>query len=231
MTRRRALPWNRGNIDPRLVSALTVQLETWRTTLGLGAQRIGWKLGMGDREKIGSGPVIGHLTSATQLEHGAAYRAEGVTALHADAEVALMLGADVEPGASRDAARDAIAGFGAALELVDLASPPDDPQSIVAANVFHRAFTLGPLSRSLPAGSSINGRLIVNGCVRGEAVAAPDFTELVRSVAMLLGAMGERLQAGDRLITGAIVQLPVAPGDEVAVDFGPLGRTVAAIVP
>ena len=208
-----------------------VQLETWRTTLGRGAHRIGWKLGIGDREKIGRGPVIGHLTSATQLETGAVYSPEGVSALHADAEVALVLGADVEPGASRETARDAIAGFGAALELVDLGSPPDDPQSIVAANVFHRAFRLGPLDRPLPADGRINGRLVVNGSVRGEAAASPDFADLVRSVAVLLGSMGERLQAGDCLITGAVVQLPVAPGNEVAADFGPLGRTVVAIAP
>jgi 2-keto-4-pentenoate hydratase len=143
----------------------------------------------------------------------------------------LELGADVEPGASRETAHDAIAGFGAALELVDLGSPPDDPQSIVAANVFHRAFRLGPLDRSLPVGGRINGRLVVNGRVRGAAVASPDFGDLVRSVAVLLGAMGERLQAGDCLMTGAVVQAPIAPGDEVAADFGSLGRAVVAIAP
>ena len=67
--------------------------------------------------------------------------------------------------------------------------------------------------------------------MRGEAAASADFADLVRSVALLLGAVGERLQAGDRLITGAVVQLPVAPGDEVAADFGPLGRTVVSIAP
>jgi 2-keto-4-pentenoate hydratase len=36
--------------------------------------------------------------------------------------------------------------------------------------------------------------------------------------------MGERLEAGDRLITGSIVQLPVQPGDKVIADLGRLGR-------
>ena len=218
-----------ADLDPRLASALTTQLERWRTTLGSGARHIGWKLGMGERESIGPGPVIGHLTSATQLEAGAVYRAQGIGALHADAEVGLTLGRDVKPGADRGTARDAIAGFGAALELVDLGSPPDDPESIVAANVFHRAFTLGPLDRELPADGYFNGRLIVNGQVRAEAVASRDFAELVRSVAALLGAMGERLRAGDHLITGAVVQLPVEPGDEVVADLGPLGSAGAGI--
>ena len=159
------------------------------------------------------------------------YSAEGVGALHADVEVGLVLRHDVHPGANWKSAGDAIAGFGAALEFVDLASPPDDPESIVAANVFHRAFVLGRLDRGLPLDGEFDGQLIVNGEVRAEAAASRDFAELVRSVASLLGAVGEDLQAGDRLITGAVVQLPVEPGDEVVADLGPLGSTVAAIAP
>jgi 2-keto-4-pentenoate hydratase len=39
-----------------------------------------------------------------------------------------------------------------------------------------------------------------------------------------LAAVGERLQPGDRLITGSVVQAPVRPGDRVTADLGPLGR-------
>jgi 2-keto-4-pentenoate hydratase len=213
-----------ADLDPRLVSALTAQLRQWRTTLAAGAERVGWKLGMGERERIGSGPVIGYLTSATRLQPGAVYRAGRVAALHADAEVALDLRRDVDPGCDREAARDAIAGFGSALELVDLGAPPDDPHDIVAANVFHRAFALGAAGRSLPA-DGVEGRLVVNGRVRASAPASHDYPELVRWVAALLGAMGERLHAGDRLITGSVVQVPVEPGDEVIAD----GRRESAL--
>jgi methenyltetrahydromethanopterin cyclohydrolase len=101
-----------SDVDPRLVSALTAQLGLWRVALAEGAQRVGWKLGVGDAERIGAGPVIGHLTSATQLEPGAAFRAEGAVDLRADAEVALLLGADVGPDVDRGTAAAAIAGFG-----------------------------------------------------------------------------------------------------------------------
>jgi 2-keto-4-pentenoate hydratase len=220
-----------SGVDPLLASALATQLERWRTTLGAGARRVGWKLGMGERERIGPGPVIGNLTSATQLESGATYSAKGAGALHADVEVGLVLRRDVNPEADRDTAREAIGGYGAAFEFVDLATPPDDPESIVAANVFHRAFVLGRLDRTLALDGEFDGRLIVNGEVRAEAAGSRDFAELVRSVAALLGAMGEGLQAGDCLITGAVVQLPVEPGDEVVADLGPLGSTTAAIAP
>ena len=42
-------------------------------------------------------------------------------------------------------------------------------------------------------------------------------------VAVLLAAAGEQLRAGDLLISGSVVQVPVAAGDEVVADLGPLG--------
>src|SRR5829696_7976667 len=133
-----------SEVDPRLASALAAQLRTWRATLAGGAQRVGWKLGVGDRERIGAGPVIGHLTTATLLAAGEAFRATGITALHADAEVALELARDVE--ADRDPARAAIGGYGAALELVDLGPVAGGPEGIVATNVFHRAVAFAPVT-------------------------------------------------------------------------------------
>jgi 2-keto-4-pentenoate hydratase len=218
-----------SEVDPRLVRALTAQLGLWRVALAEGAERVGWKLGMGEGERIGPGPVIGHLTTATQLGPRATYRADGAVDLRADAEVAIRLRADVDPNADRETARAAIAGFGAALELVDLgAPPPGDAERIVATNVWHRAFTLGPLDNPPPSRGA-EGRLTVNGEVRDSAPIAQECASTVRAVAQLLGAVGERLQAGDRLITGSVVQVPIRPGDEVVADLGPLGHVAAAV--
>jgi 2-keto-4-pentenoate hydratase len=149
---------------------------------------------VGEGERIGPGPVIGHLTSATQLEPGAVYRAEAAVDLRADAEVALRLGADVGPQADREAAAHAIAAYGTALELVDLGMPPPgDPERIIATNIWHRAFTLGPLDRP-PPHAAAEGRLLVEGELRGSSPISQDFAELVGAVARLLGAAGERLQ-------------------------------------
>ena len=211
-----------SEIDPRLASALAVQLENWRAMLAEGAERVGWKLGIGDRERIGRELALGHLTSATRLEPGGTYRAGSAVDLRADAEVALHLGRDVEPGVDLSAARDAVTGFGAALELVDLGGPADDPEAVVAANVFHRAFVLGPSHPELPVG--LEAALIVNGELRASASAPEDFSDSVYAVARALGALGERLQAGDRIITGSVVQVGVEPGDEVVADLGGLGR-------
>jgi 2-keto-4-pentenoate hydratase len=199
-------------MDPLLRSALELQLRQRPAR----ARRVGWKLGMGERERIGGGPVIGHLTSATQLEPGAVFDPAGVRSLHADAEVAIVVGAD------------GIAGYGAALELVDLGSPPDNPHDVVAANVFHRGFALGPVDRPAPPRGA-SGALVVNGELRDAAPIERDFDGLVVAVGELLAELGEELEPGDRLITGSVVQVPVSPGDEVVADLGPLGRVGARV--
>jgi 2-oxo-3-hexenedioate decarboxylase len=211
-------------VEPRMVAALTAQLSLWRVALAEGAERVGWKLGVGEGERTGRGPAVGHLTSATQLERGAVHSATGAVDLRADAEVALRLGADVDPDADLETASAAIAGFGAALELVDLGAPPaGDPERIVATNIWHRAFALGPLDRPPPEEGE-EGQLLVNGELRDSAPMERDLGERVRAVANLLGEVGERLQAGDCLITGSVVQVPVHPGDEVTADLASLGR-------
>lgn len=211
-----------AQIDPRLASALAVQLKGRQRTLRGGARRIGWKLGLGEGERIGRGPVVGHLTSATELQPGSTFRARSAVALKADAEIGLELAADVYPDSDRDAALDAIAGYGAALELVDLGEPGAGPEEVVAANVYHRAFAFGPLDRSWPV-AGVDASLIVNGQARASAAAVQDIADLVFSVAELLGAVGERLQSGDRLIMGSIVQVSVGPGDEVTAELADLG--------
>ena len=48
-------------------------------------------------------------------------------------------------------------------------------------------------------------------------------------VARLLGALGERLQAGDWIISGAVVHLPVEPGNRVVVEVDRLGPVAVSI--
>jgi 2-keto-4-pentenoate hydratase len=209
-------------VDPRLVSALTAQLEQRDAALARGARRVGWKLGMGDAERIGDGPVVGHLTSATLLDPGAAFGPDANAALHADTELAVRIGT-ATPGAGEVV----IDGYAVGLELVDLAGADDGPEQIVAANIFHRAFTLGPPIPSLPA-DAIAGRLLVDGELRDSAP-AEDVTARVQAAARILAAIGEPLRAGDWIITGSIVQVPVDPGVTVTADLGRVGSVSLTI--
>ena len=42
--------------------------------------------------------------------------------------------------------------------------------------------------------------------------------------------MGERLQPGDRIITGSVVQVPIKIGDQVLAEMGALGKVQLSIV-
>jgi hypothetical protein len=218
------------DIDPRLTAALDAQLATWHAALCHGAARVGWKLGVGESERIGPGPVIGHLTTATQLVSGSTYVPDRPVALHADAEVAVAMSADVDARAGRTRIRAAIAGYGAALEIVDLATAEDSPEAIVAANVFHRAFALRAVVReTLPRHAT--ARIMLDGATTAHAPITRNHVELVHAVAVILDAMGLRLERGDRLITGSAVQVAVAPGEAVTADLGPLGCVELSIGP
>ncbi|TDD65338.1 hypothetical protein E1262_25550 [Jiangella aurantiaca] len=130
-------------VEPALTAALRRQLAARRAALDAGAHRVGWKLGMGPRERIGAGPVVGHLTSVTVLPSGSVVAAGALAAPHADAEAAVRFGRRVEPSGGAEMVRSCVDAFGIALELCDLGGT-DDPEQIVAANVFHRAVAFGP---------------------------------------------------------------------------------------
>lgn len=211
-------------IDPRLIRATRLQLEERDAALADGAERVGWKLGMGDSERIGSGPAVGHLTSATRLEPGASVCIAAYEAPHADVEIAVQFAADADPEV--DVSR-AIGGYACALELVDLGTSGDPPDAIVATNIFHRAFALGPRVDRLPDG--VVGTLLVNGTVRA-VCPADDLSKRLRRTAQLLAEVGEELRAGDWVITGSVVQEPVAEGDELCADLGPLGSVTLQLL-
>jgi 2-keto-4-pentenoate hydratase len=193
------------DVDPRLVAALRRQLRHRR------GDRVGWKLGIGDRERIGEEIAVGHLTTLTRLYPGDAYQPTQGELLHADAEIAVLIGED-----------GSIAGYGAALELVDLRSPPATPEEVVAANVFHCVVAFGPIREKLPAGG-IDARLLADGevCDAGRSEVALE--DRIQATARVLAAVGERLQPGDLVITGSIVQMPVDPETTVEADLGGLG--------
>jgi hypothetical protein len=193
-----------SDVDARLVAAMRRQLASRPA----GATRIGWKYGSGDGERIGDEIAVGSLTSATLLADGATFGGGGRD-LHADAELAVEVGGD-----------GTVARYGAALEVCDLAGD-DGPEEVVAANVWHRAVAFGPFVEALPPG--LEGALVVNGERRATGRAAGDVEERVAAIARVLEAVGERLEPGDRIITGLIVNTSVGAGDEVRADLGGLG--------
>jgi 2-oxo-3-hexenedioate decarboxylase len=215
-----------GQLDPRAVTGMRRQLEAWRGRLEAGAGRVGWKIGLNPSpvmERMGlTRPVVGHLTGLSRLEPGGPHSLTGGTNVAVEPEVLVEVGAYAEPSA-----RPAIAGLGAALEVVDLDRPLEDLEEIVATNIFHRAVLPG----ATRAGTSLAGvqaEVRVNGDVRHRvdvAQAAMDLEEAVAVVADMLEACDERLEPGDLIIAGSLTEaIRVAAGDRVALDLGRLGR-------
>lgn len=203
-----------------LVAAVERQLARRDELLRAGARQIGWKLGIGDTESIGGEIAVGFLTTATQLKPGATFSAADSKLLHADAEIAVELGVDVQQDADEAAVAAAIRGFRPALEIVDLPGNGDAEEAI-AGNVFHRAIALGGLKPHLPEGLEV--RLLVGGEARRGAPAPANVAPRLAAGARILGAAGERMRAGDVIITGNVVQVAIVPGDEVVADLGALG--------
>ena len=150
-------------------------------------------------------------------------------------EIAVHLARDVGPGASWDEVRAAIRGLSAAIELADVDTPPADPEAILAGNIFHRHVILGPVVEGRSQAAGVTGRLLRDG----EEVAATDapetltgeLIEVVRLTAELLEAAGERLRAGDVVITGSVVApLAVAGGQRLRAELAGLGALTVALV-
>lgn len=212
--------------DPRIARGMAQQLTRWHRRLKAGEKPVGWKAGFGTAEAMErfklQAPLIGHLMDSTALRNGETVSLEGWTRPFAEAEIAVILGKDVARGASREAAANAIAGLAPAIELVDVSEPADDVASILSGNLYHRHVILGP--RDNNRGGSVacyTATVLENGqdiaTVDELQGATGEYIDLVRHVADLLAAFGERLAAGQVVITGAVVA-PIAarPGASVA---------------
>ena len=204
---------------------MLAQLTERRRRIEEGEASLGWKLGMGvpaAMAKLGTdAPLVGYLLAPAAVEDGGTVSLDGWGTAKLEPEIAVHMGADLAAGASRADAEAAIAGLGAAIELVDLDPSADDPEAILAADIFQRHVLLGPVTEGATAAGT-SARALKNG---DEAAATADATEatgdpvdLVLHVANVVGA------AGEVVICGSVVPaLDVAPGDTVEVQIDPLG--------
>ena len=210
--------------DPRIARGMEKQLGARRARIAAGEKPLGWKVGLGappamERLNI-KAPLVGYMMQKSLLPNAATVPVGSWHQLVAEPEVAVYMGSDLAGGASRDAAKAAIKGLSPAIELADLNPPPDDVEVTLAGNIFHRHVILGDCDTGR-AGAKLDG---LTGHVfrRGALAAKQDNVEaligemigIVQHVAGTLDAYGERLRAGDVIITGSIVPPPMIEPDE-----------------
>jgi 2-keto-4-pentenoate hydratase len=208
-------------------AALREQLARRNELLRAGSRRVGWKLGVGERERLDGSIAVGHLTSATCYDDGASVVLTDPGVLHADVEIAVEPRGPIDPD-DLETAKAAIGGWLAALEIVDLAPVLDTPVAVIASNVFHRAVVFSPSSSGFPTGP-LRCAAYVNGTPCETASATGAVAGRLLAAAGVLSGVGERITAGDRIITGSIVQVPVRPNDDVVAEVAGLGTVQLSI--
>jgi 2-keto-4-pentenoate hydratase len=197
---------------------MAAQLVRRREILAQGAQPIGWKIGFNlaqIQQKLGiDRPLAGFLTTDGLLEDGASWSLGNDGEVIVESEVAVELGDD---------ARTIVA----LLPALELADPPDlsiELEQILAGDIFHRAVAFGPRVETTRPGEA---RIIVNGEPQHEIdaeAAGANLEEMVAVVADRLGAAGEQLREGDRIITGILAPAhKAAPGDRVRLELDGIG--------
>jgi 2-keto-4-pentenoate hydratase len=113
--------------------------------------------------------------------------------------------------------------------MVDLAAPPSDPEAVLAGGFAHRAVLIGPKRdgfdiSGLATTVSANGEVIASEDDPQGAVGG-DILGLVRHAADYVGAFGERLAAGQLLITGSTIAPPpkVQAGQHLVYELAGVG--------
>jgi 2-keto-4-pentenoate hydratase len=219
-------------LDERIAAGMRDQLALRRERLRGGEQPLGWKVGFGAPAAAAhyelDRPLAGFLTDRGLLPDGATLEIGDWENPLLEAEIAAHMSEDLEAGASRDDVAAAIGGLSAAIELADLYPPPTDVRAILVGNVFHRHVILGPVDETRTTAEGIGARVLRDGAeiaaTDDPAALAGELVEMVRLTGELLEACGERLRAGEVVITGTVVPpVSIAPGQHLAVELGPLG--------
>jgi 2-keto-4-pentenoate hydratase len=215
--------------DLRVVRGMQAQFETRRKRLEAGDQPLGWKVGFGAPAMLQllniSAPLVGFLTRNARVQSGGSVSFAGWSKPVLEPEIAVHIGRDLLAGADEETARAAIAGISPAIEIVDLTAPPEDPERILSGNIYQRYVMLDGAS-SARAGAAAEGltcRIVRRG-VESARTTDPqantgEWVGIVRHVADVLGAFGERLRAGEIIITGSVVPPLTIEPDEEAITF------------
>lgn len=231
-------PLTEREAAPSLDEAYRISLHILERRLARGERVVGKKIGVTSRavqDMLGVfQPDFGFLTDAMAVPSGGAIATrERFIQPRAEGEIAFRLKARLQ-GPGIDAAQVAAATEEVfpCIEIVDsrIRDWKIRIEDTVADNASCGAFVLGGEGRPLggldlaniTARFEKNGEHLATG--RGENVEGSPL-EAVAWLANTLGGYGMALEAGDIVLSGALVPLePAAPGDSFAVEVEGLGR-------
>jgi 2-keto-4-pentenoate hydratase len=215
-----------GDLDnPLIKKGMAAQLATRRARIAAGEKPLGWKVGLGapaSMQKLGlHAPVVGFLMQRALLLSGSTVSLKGYTRPVAEPEICVRMARDLAAGATADAALAAIKEIFPAIELADLdpVPAPDNLNAVLEGDIFQRHVVL--CGNTQPGGSvaGLTSRVIRRGKevnrTRDPEALTGKLVDIVAHVANTLAAFGEKLAAGDVIITGSITPPLMLEADEV----------------
>ena len=210
--------------NPLIKKGMMAQLAKRRARIAAGEKSLGWKLGFGapaTMQKLGlAAPLVGYLMQRALLPSGGIVSFKTYLRPVAEPEIFVRMAHDLPGGISPAAALAAVQEIGPAIEVADLdpLPTPDNIDAVLADDIYHRHVILCGNTRPGADVSGLTSRLTRRGA---EAARSTDpetltgkLTAIVTHVANTLAAFGEKLAAGDVIITGSIIPPPIIEPDE-----------------
>jgi 2-keto-4-pentenoate hydratase len=209
-----------------------------------GAQAVGYKIGLTSKrmqEMCGvASPIAGVILHDRVHPTGAKLRATDYGRLGVEFEVAVRLNRDLASGHQIPTLAevvDAVDGVAPAIEIVDDRRADYrglDVLSVIADNSWNAGIVLGAFAQ--PAGdlAAVEGLVAMNGAIIDRGFGRDVLGHPFHSVAWLashLGERGERLHAGDIVMTGNFVTTKFAePGSAFRFELAGLGAVELAVL-
>lgn len=217
-------------------AAYAVQERLTAARLEAGAEIVGRKIGLTSpavQAQLGvDQPDFGVLFDDMLVERDAPVSADRLVAPRIEAEVAFVLGADLDSGPlDAEQVRTSVAYAVAALEIVDsrIAGWDITFGDTVADNASSAMFVLGTERRSLTEFTPVEAEMTM--AINGEEVSTGtgaaclgDPLEALRWLATTARDLGQPLRAGQIVLSGALGPMrPVTAGDIVTATITGLG--------
>lgn len=203
-------PWD----HPLIKRGMTAQLAMRRARIAAGEQPLGWKVGLGAplaMKNLGlKAPVVGFLMQRALLLSGSTVSLGGWIKPVAEPEICVRMGKDLPAGASTETTMAAIKEILPAIELADFDPAPttENLDVVLAADIYQRHVLLCGNTRPGGGTAGLTSRVMRRGAEAARSTDPEALTgklvDIVAHVANTLAAFGERLAAGDVIITGSI---------------------------
>jgi len=213
-------PWD----APLIKKGMSAQLAKRRARIAAGERPLGWKVGLGapaTMQKLGlTAPIVGYLMQRALLLSGSTASLKGYTKPVAEPEICVRMAHDLPSAASPGEAAAAVKEIFPAIELADLDPVPtsDNLDVVLEGDIFQRHVILCGNTRLGATTSGLTSRVVRRGAESSVSTDPEALTgklaEIVAHVANTLSAFGEKLSAGDVIITGSITPPLMIEPDE-----------------